>query len=46
MKQCNIEYNPYMIKRALENTAKPVENVEVFAMGRGLVQVSLLFSKI
>ena len=39
IKQCSIEYNPYIIKRALENTAKPSDNVEVFAMGHGLVQV-------
>ena len=39
LKQCGIEYNPYLIKKALENTAKPVDNVEVFAMGHGLVQV-------
>jgi len=39
LKAGHVSYNPYSVKRALQNTAKPVEGVEVFAMGHGLVQV-------
>ncbi|XP_052784723.1 tripeptidyl-peptidase 2-like [Mya arenaria] len=39
LKARDVSYNPYSVKRALQNTAKPVEGVEVFAMGYGLVQV-------
>ncbi|XP_060602891.1 tripeptidyl-peptidase 2-like [Ruditapes philippinarum] len=39
LKANNIGYNPYSVKRALQNTAKQVDGVEVFAMGYGLVQV-------
>ncbi|XP_052216044.1 tripeptidyl-peptidase 2-like isoform X2 [Dreissena polymorpha] len=39
LKAGGISYNPYSVKRALQNTAKPVDGVEVFAMGHGLVQV-------
>jgi len=39
LKARGVPYNPYNVKRALQNTAKPVDGVEVFAMGQGLVQV-------
>ncbi|XP_053404432.1 tripeptidyl-peptidase 2-like isoform X2 [Mercenaria mercenaria] len=39
LKASNVEYNPYSVRRALQNTAKPVDGVEVFTMGHGLVQV-------
>ena len=34
-----MEYNPYSIRRALENTAMAVDGAEPFAQGRGLLQV-------
>ncbi|KAL4166421.1 hypothetical protein KRP22_013680 [Phytophthora ramorum] len=39
MKAQGIEYTPYSIRRALENTAVKVPNVEVYAQGKGLIQV-------
>ncbi|RLN86959.1 hypothetical protein BBJ28_00004037 [Nothophytophthora sp. Chile5] len=39
MKAKGIEYTPYSIRRALEKTAIKVPNVEVFAQGKGLIQV-------
>jgi tripeptidyl-peptidase-2 len=39
MKAKGIEYTPYSIRRALENTAVKVPNVEVYAQGKGLLQV-------
>nr|CCA16257.1 PREDICTED: similar to tripeptidyl peptidase II isoform 2 putative [Albugo laibachii Nc14] len=44
MKQQNIEYTPYSIREALENTAKQVSGVEVFAQGKGLIQIVKAFS--
>lgn len=32
-------WTPHRIRRALENTAVPVQGVEIFALGRGLVQI-------
>jgi len=40
MKQNNVAYTPYSIRRALENTAAIVDGVEPFAQGRGLIQVT------
>ncbi|KAG7399411.1 tripeptidyl-peptidase II Tpp2 [Phytophthora boehmeriae] len=39
LKSKGIEYTPYSIRRALENTAVKVPNVEVYAQGKGLIQV-------
>ncbi|KAG7388999.1 tripeptidyl-peptidase II Tpp2 [Phytophthora pseudosyringae] len=39
MKAQSIEYTPYSIRRALENTAVKVPGVEVYAQGKGLIQV-------
>ncbi|ETN14421.1 hypothetical protein PPTG_07472 [Phytophthora nicotianae INRA-310] len=39
MKAQGVEYTPYSIRRALENTAVKVPNVEVYAQGKGLIQV-------
>ncbi|KAG3007822.1 hypothetical protein JG687_00013916 [Phytophthora cactorum] len=39
MKAQGIDYTPYSIRRALENTAVKVPNVEVYAQGKGLIQV-------
>lgn len=39
LKASNIEYTPYSIRRALEKTAVKLPNVEVFAQGKGLIQV-------
>ncbi|GMF28281.1 unnamed protein product [Phytophthora lilii] len=39
LKAEGIEYTPYSIRRALENTAAKLPNVEVFAQGKGLIQV-------
>lgn len=37
LKQNNIEFNPFGVKRAIENTATPVD--EVLGSGAGLIQV-------
>jgi tripeptidyl-peptidase-2 len=39
LKANNIPYSPFSLRRALENTALTIENVEVFAQGCGLLQV-------
>lgn len=43
LKQQNIPYSPYSVKRAVENTAILMENGEVFAQGNGLLQVDQAF---
>lgn len=44
LKQQKIEYTPYSIREALENTAKSLPKVEVFAQGKGLIQIVKAFS--
>ena len=39
LKAKGIVYTPHSVKRALENTAIKIDNVEVFALGHGLIQV-------
>ena len=38
-----IDYTPPMIKRALKNTAEPIEGTPVFAQGPGMIRVDRLF---
>ena len=39
LKAEGIPYSPHSVRRALENTAQTVPGVEVFAQGRGLIQI-------
>ncbi|KAF5299966.1 hypothetical protein FQA39_LY11339 [Lamprigera yunnana] len=39
LQQRKLSYSPYSIKRAVENCATALDNVEVFAQGRGLLQI-------
>ncbi|CAI5726897.1 unnamed protein product [Hyaloperonospora brassicae] len=39
LKAEGVEYTPYSIRRALENTAVMVPGVEAYAQGKGLIQV-------
>lgn len=43
LKQQNIPYSPYSVKRALENSAHFMEKVEIFAQGSGLLQLDRAF---
>ena len=39
LKANDVSFSPFSVRRALENTAGPVDGVEVFAMGHGIVKV-------
>jgi len=39
LKANHIQYSPFSIRRALQNTALTLSNAEVFAQGSGLLQV-------
>eukprot|EP00698_Gefionella_okellyi_P021016 TRINITY_DN6698_c0_g1_i1.p1 TRINITY_DN6698_c0_g1~~TRINITY_DN6698_c0_g1_i1.p1 ORF type:complete len:1274 (-),score=325.43 TRINITY_DN6698_c0_g1_i1:47-3868(-) len=43
LKAEGVAYTPHRIKNAIQNTARAVENVEVFATGAGLLQVERAF---
>lgn len=43
LKQKDIKYSPYSIKRALENGATRLQDVELFAQGNGLLNVEKSF---
>lgn len=43
LKQRNIVYSPYSVKRALENSAVKLSDVECYAQGHGLLQVEKAF---
>ena len=38
-KQTNVPYSIYQLRRAIENTAQVIQNVEPWAQGQGLIQV-------
>jgi tripeptidyl-peptidase-2 len=43
LKAKEVDYTPHRIKRAIGNTARKIEGVEVFAQGRGLIQIDRAF---
>ncbi|MCL4177805.1 MAG: S8 family serine peptidase [Verrucomicrobia bacterium] len=45
LKAEGLGYSPSMIRRAVENSARPIPGVEVFAQGRGLIQVDHAFEQ-
>ncbi|KAH9512673.1 tripeptidyl-peptidase II Tpp2, partial [Bulinus truncatus] len=44
LKASKIHYSPFSVRRALENTASKLEDMDIFAAGLGLVQVEAAFS--
>ena len=40
-KSHRLQYTPARVRRALENTARPLQNSTLFSQGRGLIQVDL-----
>lgn len=44
LKEKGIPYSPQSVRRALENTARPVEGAEPWAQGHGLIQVDQAFA--
>ncbi|MCA8988563.1 MAG: tripeptidyl peptidase II, partial [Planctomycetaceae bacterium] len=38
-KQQQLAYNPFSVRKAVQNTAKPIPDAEVFAAGPGLIQI-------
>ncbi|CAG2166112.1 unnamed protein product [Oppiella nova] len=43
LKALNVEYSPYSMRRAIENTALKIENYEPLTHGHGLIQVNKAF---
>jgi tripeptidyl-peptidase-2 len=43
LKAKKIKYSPTSVRRAFENTAKPIESMDVFGQGYGLVQVGAAY---
>ncbi|CAG2163191.1 unnamed protein product [Oppiella nova] len=43
LKALNIEYSPYNVRRAIENTALKIKNYEPLTHGHGLIQVEMAF---
>jgi tripeptidyl-peptidase II len=43
LKAQSISYTPSRVRRAIENTARVLDDVEVFAQGRGLLQITDAF---
>lgn len=43
LKSENIAYSPASVRRAIENTARKVDDVSIFAQGHGLIQVDEAF---
>lgn len=39
LKQSNIKYSPFSVRRSIENTALKVPSYDVFAMGHGVIQI-------
>jgi tripeptidyl-peptidase-2 len=44
MKAAKKQYSPYSVRRAIQNTARFIENADTFAQGPGLIQVDKAFS--
>ncbi|XP_059163051.1 tripeptidyl-peptidase 2-like isoform X2 [Physella acuta] len=44
LKAGKVHYSPFSVRRALENTAAKVDDVEIFALGQGLVQVEAAYN--
>ncbi|MCK4341305.1 MAG: S8 family serine peptidase [Phycisphaerae bacterium] len=46
LKAEGIAYSPARIRRALENTAQPIPGVDIFAQGRGMLQINRAFEHV
>jgi tripeptidyl-peptidase-2 len=46
LKASKVKYSPYSVRRALENTARPIATGDPFTQGAGLIQVDRAFDQL
>uniref|UniRef100_A0A1I7UA81 Tripeptidyl-peptidase 2 n=1 Tax=Caenorhabditis tropicalis TaxID=1561998 RepID=A0A1I7UA81_9PELO len=46
LKQMNLEWTPYTVRLALENTAYPLPQIDSFSQGQGMIKIATAFEKL